>query len=177
MAYLAERASRFFISVPSGSCSVSCRALQLCSALLRRSVFQGGASRTAPQMGGIDEAALDRLALVTELTRLIRVRSSVAGGWAPLSHVQRKTCFVSTRSAVRAGPRAEAAPHALHALHTLHTVKASRFSSVPLSRASPLPRGLWAQAPRVRLRCPSSRRPSCGCCGTSTLTSTRTACA
>ncbi len=32
------------------------------------------------QMGGIDEAALDRLSLVTEMTKHIRVRAGSAGG-------------------------------------------------------------------------------------------------
>ena len=32
------------------------------------------------QMGGIDEAALDRLSLVTEMTKHIRVRSEGAAG-------------------------------------------------------------------------------------------------
>ena len=32
------------------------------------------------QMGGIDEAALDRLSLVTEVTKHVRVRAGSAGG-------------------------------------------------------------------------------------------------
>jgi hypothetical protein len=43
-----------------------------CLALLLSSVF------VYNQMGGIDEAALDRLALVTEMTRLVRVRAASA---------------------------------------------------------------------------------------------------
>jgi hypothetical protein len=41
------------------------------------------------QMGGIDEAALDRLSLVTEMTKHIRVRSAGSGGAADPSELAR----------------------------------------------------------------------------------------
>jgi hypothetical protein len=43
------------------------------------------------QMGGIDEAALDRLSLVTEMTKHIRVRAANSGGfwtWPPFCRVR-----------------------------------------------------------------------------------------
>ena len=48
------------------------------------SARHGGAA-TALQMGGIDESALDRLSLVTEMTRHIRVKT---GGGAEAARAQ-----------------------------------------------------------------------------------------
>jgi hypothetical protein len=51
------------------------------------------------QMGGIDEAALDRLSLVTEMTKHIRVRAS-SGGAVPKAFPLRTTMSLSRRRGV-----------------------------------------------------------------------------
>lgn len=64
------------------------------------------------QMGGIDEAALDRLSLVTEMTKHIRVRSEGAAG-VVLSH--HSTCaHLQTFSCTHAGSR-----YAMHCMLAL----------------------------------------------------------
>ena len=49
------------------------------------------------QMGGIDEAALDRLSLVTEMTKHIRVRSEGAAGPSP-QHASRALRLLNFRT-------------------------------------------------------------------------------
>lgn len=46
------------------------------------------------QMGGIDEAALDRLSLVTEMTKHIRVRSEGGSGAETALPVSQRACIM-----------------------------------------------------------------------------------
>lgn len=91
------------------------------------------------QMGGIDEAALDRLSLVTEMTKHIRVRSEGAAG---VHHILLHAASCMWHSSCSAGAwswRRQAHLRALRRLFRCATTLACSMCLIPISALTTQP--------------------------------------